>query len=81
MSRNNCDYILTDYYIRMNIPSSSELSIIWLLIFETRDLNGALFLNVKSSSALSPLLVAAAKQEYLHFSHFNNTIFILAKVF
>ena len=44
----------------MNISRSSALSINVLLLFEMHDLNGALFLNETSFSALSFSFAAAA---------------------
>ena len=65
MSYSNFDCIL---YIRMTISRSSALHTNVLLIFETYDLNGALFLNGRSFSALSFSFTAAAKRSIVSFT-------------
>ena len=52
----------------MTISRSSVFSINVLLIFEMHDLNGALFLNSTSFSALSFSFAAAAKSYIIPFT-------------
>ena len=51
----------------MTISRSSALSVNVQLIFEMPDLNGALFLNATSFSALSFSFASAAKTDLLPF--------------
>ena len=52
----------------MTISRSSELPVNVLLIFDMLDLNGALFLSIKSYSALSSSFAAATKISIVPFT-------------